>query len=157
MAIYQLLSNGYIKKEDGKIIPNIESNSDYYEYLKWVSAGNTPDPIDIDDRRANVKTQARLKRDYKVNASISFDGKLFAGTLDAQRQLGALVASMTDSDSANFTADDGTRASYTKSQLLQILVLMRNKDQLAYNKYAELVAQINASTNPESINVNDGW
>jgi hypothetical protein len=31
---------------DGAIIPMIEANTDYQEYLKWVAAGNTPLPAD---------------------------------------------------------------------------------------------------------------
>ena len=28
------------------VIPFIEENSDYQEYLEWVAAGNTPDPAE---------------------------------------------------------------------------------------------------------------
>jgi len=32
--------------EDGAGIPMAEDNTDYQEYLKWLEAGNTPEPAD---------------------------------------------------------------------------------------------------------------
>ncbi len=56
MAKYKLISDsgstiGIIKKEDipantSVNIPIALDNTDYQEYLKWVAAGNTPDPAD---------------------------------------------------------------------------------------------------------------
>jgi hypothetical protein len=35
-----------IRVSDNAFIPFDESNKDYKEYLKWVEAGNTPEPAD---------------------------------------------------------------------------------------------------------------
>jgi hypothetical protein len=35
-----------IQKGDSMWIPMVEDNTDYQEYLKWVAAGNTPEPAD---------------------------------------------------------------------------------------------------------------
>jgi hypothetical protein len=41
------LSNSTIRRvSDGACIPFAEGNTDYQEYLKWVAAGNTPEPAD---------------------------------------------------------------------------------------------------------------
>lgn len=37
---------GVIRLSDSAQIPIDESNRDYQEYLKWVDAGNTPEPAD---------------------------------------------------------------------------------------------------------------
>lgn len=42
---YKLTANGVIR-DDGVNIPADEGNRDYREYLEWLAAGNTPDPID---------------------------------------------------------------------------------------------------------------
>ena len=31
---------------DSSFIPKSEENTDYQKYLKWIAAGNTPDPAD---------------------------------------------------------------------------------------------------------------
>lgn len=38
--------NSIIRLEDGSCIPKDEVNSDYTDYLNWLSSGNTPEPID---------------------------------------------------------------------------------------------------------------
>ena len=35
-----------LRKEDGVFIPFDEANTDYQEYLEWVSKGNTPEEAD---------------------------------------------------------------------------------------------------------------
>ena len=35
-----------IKREDGVFIPFDPANTDYQQYVKWLEAGNTPEPAD---------------------------------------------------------------------------------------------------------------
>ena len=40
----------YVKRiKDGAIIPFDPANTDYEEYLEWLSEGNTPEPPDEDE------------------------------------------------------------------------------------------------------------
>ena len=39
-------SNNVIRIADQAIIPKDPDNTDYQAYLKWVEAGNTPEPAD---------------------------------------------------------------------------------------------------------------
>jgi len=53
MMTYQLLKDGLtgqltnlVKRSDGATIPFDPANTDYQAYLKWLEAGNTPQPAD---------------------------------------------------------------------------------------------------------------
>tara|TARA_Y100000361_G_C10916136_1_gene216493 strand:+ start:309 stop:485 length:177 start_codon:yes stop_codon:yes gene_type:complete len=39
-------TNLILRKEDNVFIPFDEANTDYQEYLEWVSKGNTPEEAD---------------------------------------------------------------------------------------------------------------
>lgn len=56
--MYQLLANNSITGQtaqcikriaDNAFIPFDPANTDYQEYLKWVEAGNTPEPADTNN------------------------------------------------------------------------------------------------------------
>jgi hypothetical protein len=44
--MYKLNQTSVIRTADGASIPNDPTNTDYAEYLQWLSAGNIPEPAD---------------------------------------------------------------------------------------------------------------
>ena len=46
--MYQLTkeNKGVYRLSDNAFIPFVPDNTDYQEYLKWVSEGNTPEPAE---------------------------------------------------------------------------------------------------------------
>tara|TARA_R100000742_G_C4178220_1_gene14226 strand:- start:14 stop:184 length:171 start_codon:yes stop_codon:yes gene_type:complete len=44
--VNNVIDTGIILRSDGACIPFDEANTDYKEYLEWVSEGNTADPAD---------------------------------------------------------------------------------------------------------------
>jgi len=40
------LANGVVRLEDKATIPFDPANTDYQEYLRWLEAGNTPEPAE---------------------------------------------------------------------------------------------------------------
>jgi len=62
--MYRLLPNAFygpaqcvIRTTDGACIPADPANTDYAQYLQWLSAGNTPEPADLPDPKATIYTQ----------------------------------------------------------------------------------------------------
>lgn len=45
---YKLTKSGVQRPADGAWIPNDTANTDWQEYQKWLTAGNTPLPADPD-------------------------------------------------------------------------------------------------------------
>jgi len=52
MAKYKLRAHGVLDTETGAHIPESDGNRHWREYLRWLAAGNTPDPEFTDEQLA---------------------------------------------------------------------------------------------------------
>lgn len=64
--MYQLTKSAFVVRvSDGALIPADPSNTDHADYLKWLDAGNTPQPVDapsIDQMKAASLVEVRSLR-----------------------------------------------------------------------------------------------
>ena len=59
---YQLTQSGnFLRLEDQAVIPPDPANTDYAAYLKWVEAGNTPEPAPIPEPPVELTTEQKLE------------------------------------------------------------------------------------------------
>ncbi len=72
------LTDTLIRIADGALIPADERNTDYLEYLVWVSAGNNPEPADTGPEFQQKISTVRATREAILNrlAGIALEASL---------------------------------------------------------------------------------
>lgn len=69
MAEYRMAAeSGFIRASDGACIPPDPNNRDYAGVLKWLAAGNAPDPYDVAIQQAAAAETARVAG-FKADSS----------------------------------------------------------------------------------------
>lgn len=150
--MYQLTKNGVMK--NGAHIPNDPNNGQWAEYQEWLSKGNSPEAISLDDRQFDVVRKVKSIRQSRLARPIDHNGKKYHA--DAKSQ-SSLVAATVSGDSRHWTDASGDRQMYTMAQLKDLLQAMVDYDQGCYNKSASLLLEIYKSDNPEAIDIKSGW
>lgn len=57
MAYKLTNTSAIVRMWDEAVIPSDQANLDYAEYLKWLAAGNTPQPADVPDPKIAIQQQ----------------------------------------------------------------------------------------------------
>lgn len=163
MAEYKLIANwdGVIRVADNVSIPNDIDNADWRKYLKWLSDGNKPDPVDMSVRRAFVMDKLVAKRNAVIQSGVVVNQNPFF-TDDASI---ALVHQAITMEGLGIQAvfprswilANGSVIEVSYDDMKAVAIAIAEKKDACYANYMALAAEINASDDPESIDIDAGW
>lgn len=160
MSIYKITANGVFKKDNQKHIPNHTSNSDWNDYLAWVSRGNVADTDTLDERKASSYSEAVNKANIFRDGGIIMDGVTFSS--DSKRlteycsraqgvRLGFPWPTAKISDSSNVIA------SLNLDGIELIMNFASELHDLIDENLETLRNSIYSSDSPEEIDITTGW
>lgn len=178
---YQLTGEGYVIRGDGAKVPitnspdNPNTNPDYLAYLAWCAQGNTPDPAPptpIDERQDAVWERIKSERTRREDGGVQVGGHWFQTDIVSRIKLmqldrkavAALAAGGTVADAITVmgqavpwkTYDNGV-VPMTVGLAQSIVSAVEVLDALAYVRAQTLRAIVNASQEPESVDITTGW
>jgi len=149
---------------DMAYIPNDEANKDWIAYQIWLSEGNTPHPIgyelSIDERKSRCNQKLLDYRNNLIYGGFLYNGHVFNSDKDSQF---LMSTAMSQSERgfpvfpANWILQDGSIIELTYDEMKALSGALAAYVQACYGNYVILKAQIDASNDPESIDITQGW
>lgn len=161
--MYQLTYTSSIKRlEDGAIIPEDMSLSDWANYQDWLKAGNTPIPV-------TPPTKAEIWEKIKANRELLSDTggySVMVGGIpkwfhsDAKSKTQQLSLLMMGAAVVNVPAwktMDGSKVTMTQALAGQIFAAAVTKDGMLFAVAEMHRAAMEASATPETYDYSGGW
>lgn len=115
----------------------------------------------LDQRKQNVLDSLLLKRDEVIESNITVNAvSYFAdnNSVNVMHQAltleGLAIATVFPT---TWILADGTTTTVTIDQIKAVAAAIATRKNAAFDNYITLAAQINASTDPESIDITTGW
>lgn len=136
-------------------------------YELWLRAGNVPDPMPppapptLEQRRAERKALVNILRNEKAAAGVTFDGKRFDSDPLSRANLTGAVASVGGGGGIppgfSWRTADNEIVAMTPQRLAQLGRAVLDHVNACYLRSWQLKDAIEASSDPESIDITAGW
>lgn len=110
--MYQLTSFGVLRLSDQAHIPTDHANTDYAEYLKWLAAGNVPEPAEVPSTHIDPKL-----------VGVEFQGILCSATKEDMWGLSAVAPWILAGNSTAFEFDNGSTLVLTPENYQEFYVV----------------------------------
>lgn len=152
--------NVILRLPDNVNIPNDENNRDWIEYQAWLALGNKPDPAPLAQRQSFCMNNLYNMRINKNAGGCTVSGNTYStdsSSIDLMNQALATSERGFPVFPANWILLNGSTIQVTYDQLKAVSGAIASKFQTNFNNYVYLAAQINQSSNPESIDITQGW
>ncbi|WP_211440912.1 DUF4376 domain-containing protein [Collimonas humicola] len=157
--MYKLSFSGVIRLSDDTLIPACADNIDYQNYLIWVAAGNTPEPIySLAELQAQNWANIKNLRSVKQNGGVVVGKSWFQTDANSRIQYLALVMM-----GANLPADiqwklyDNSFVTMTQQLAAQVFTALATSDQAIFAHAEQLKASMMALSDPSNFDATQGW
>lgn len=154
--MYKLTKHTSIQRlADNASIPADPANYDYAEYLAWLAAGNTPEPVDLAQVRAEKLAQLDAARKAAESAQVTVQGKPFPATEEFQAKISRALNYIGRGKPLGLT--DAWRDSNAAPVAMNATLLGQIEDAItaqgvaAWKKYWLLFDAVMAATTPEEV------
>lgn len=174
--MYQIVNDTSVRHiPSGTVFPVPPVERFGRDYQRWLNAGNTPEPAPqptIEERRASVWSHVKAERTRRVNGGAQVAGHWYHTDVDSRVQHmrldakaaallaggGAAVDMLTVAGQPIYwkTLSNGL-VPMTAGLAQTIVAAIEVLDALAFARAETLRAQIEASEDPESIDITSGW
>lgn len=174
--MYQIVNDTSVRHiPSGTVFPVPPVERFGRDYQRWLDAGNTPEPaqqLPIEERRASVWSHVKAERTRRVNGGVQVGDHWYHTDVDSRVQhmrladkaaallagggVGADVLQVAGQPIAWKTLANDL-VPMTAALAVAIVEAIEVLDALAFARAETLRAQIEASEDPESIDITSGW
>lgn len=160
MAIYKITSNGVLKTDENKHIPNSTDNKDWKDYLAWVALGNTADEATLDEKRIDAYRSAKIESSKKSMGGVIVNGVTYrscdTGILEYAYRVEGMRRGKPWPTTKILDMDDEVRT-LDLDAIEEIMNSASELHDLIDQNLETLRAAIYASPNPETVDIEAGW
>lgn len=166
---YQYLYNGkgerredvILKTPGDRVVPKNEQNREWKLYQLWLREGNVPEEPSIEYLRKLMKIRLYIKRNEIINSGFLYNNNIYFSDDQSQITINNALSTYERGFNNIFPADwilkDGTTYNISYEEMKSLSGELADYLKLAFINYVRLMRTLSTSSDPKSIDINEGW